>query len=81
MAVLGSDGISDALPGTGIEDWFVPIHQCCLAGMGVHLLDNLLLEDLSAACAARDRWEFFFVVTPLRVHGGTGSPVNPVAIF
>ncbi len=81
VAVLGSDGISDALPGTGIEDWFVPIHQCCLAGMGVHLLDNLLLEDLSAACAARDRWEFFFVVTPLRVHGGTGSPVNPVAIF
>lgn len=81
VAVLGGDGVSDALPGMGVEDWFVPIHQLCLAGMGVHLLDNLLLEDLSVACAARERWEFFFIASPLRVQGGTGSPVNPVALF
>jgi len=81
VAVLGSDAVSDALPGAAIEDWYVPIHQCCLAGMGVHLLDNLLVEELAAACAARERWEFFFVASPLRVQGGTGSPLNPVAIF
>ena len=81
IAVLGSDGISDMLPGLGLEDWMMPIHQCCLVAMGVHLLDNLDLGTLGAACAERNRWEFFFSVSPLRIDGGTGSPVNPLAIF
>ena len=32
-------------------------------------------------CEAEGRWEFLFVAAPLRVAGGTGSPLNPVAIF
>jgi kynurenine formamidase len=81
IAVLGSDGISDALPGLGVPEWPVPLHQCCLVAMGVHLLDNLDLSRLAAACAERERWEFLFAVAPLRVRGGTGSPVNPIAIL
>jgi kynurenine formamidase len=81
IAVLGSDGVSDALPGAGIEGWPIPVHQCCLVGMGVHLLDNLALAELARACAARERWEFLLAVAPLRIGGGTGSPVNPIAIF
>jgi kynurenine formamidase len=81
ISVLGSDGVSDALPPLGIPDWPIPIHQCCLVGMGVPLLDNLDLSRLAAACAASRRWEFLLVVAPLRVRGGTGSPVNPVAIL
>jgi kynurenine formamidase len=81
IAVLGSDGISDALPGLAVPDWPMPVHQCCLVAMGVHLLDNLDLSRLSAACAGRERWEFLFAVAPLRVRGGTGSPVNPIAIL
>jgi kynurenine formamidase len=49
--------------------------------MGVHLLDNLELGRLAEACAARKRWEFLFVMAPLRIERGTGSPVNPLAIF
>jgi kynurenine formamidase len=79
--VLGSDGISDGLPGLTVPDWPVPVHQCCLVAMGVHLLDNLDLSQLAAACAERERWEFLFAVAPLRVRGGTGSPVNPIAIL
>ncbi len=81
ISVLGSDGISDPLPASGIEGWPIPVHQCCLAGMGVHLLDNLQLGRLAAACAARSRWEFLFTVAPLRVERATGSPVNPIAVF
>jgi len=81
VAALGADGVSDPLPGLGIPGWRLPVHQCCLVAMGVHLLDNLALADLAAACAERARWAFFFVVAPLRVEGGTGSPVNPIAVF
>jgi kynurenine formamidase len=79
-AVLGSDGVSDVLPGSP-HRWPIPIHQCLLVGMGVHLLDNLRLDRLAAACADEQRWEFLFVVSPLQVAGGTGSPVNPVAVL
>lgn len=81
VAVLGSDGISDQLPGPRVPDWPTPLHQCCLVAMGVHLLDNLDLGGLSKACAERERWEFFFSIAPLRVAGGTGSPINPLAVF
>jgi len=81
IAVLGSDGVSDGLPGAATPGWPLPLHQCCLVGMGVHLLDNLALAELAAACAERKRWQFLLTVAPLRVAGGTGSPVNPIAFF
>jgi kynurenine formamidase len=52
-----------------------------VTAMGLHLLDYLQLDDLAGQCADLGRWEFFCVVAPLRIQGGTGSPVNPIAIF
>ena len=48
---------------------------------GLALLDNALLDGLSKACAEEGRYEFMVMVAPLRVVGGTGSPVNPIALF
>jgi hypothetical protein len=48
---------------------------------GVGLVDNALLEPLAAACAEEGRYEFMLMVLPLVVVGGTGSPLNPVALF
>jgi kynurenine formamidase len=79
-SMLGADGVSDPLPGND-HAWPMPVHQCLLVGMGVHLLDNLRLDRLAAACAAAQRWEFLFVVAPLQIGGGTGSPVNPIAVL
>jgi len=81
VAVLGCDGISDVLPGAGIPGWPFPIHQIGITAMGLHLIDNLRLDVLAATCAEHGRWEFLLTVAPLRIPGGTGSPVNPVAIF
>ncbi len=81
IAVLGSDGVSDALPNNSAAGWPIPIHQCALVAMGVHLLDNLQLARLADACARHQRWEFLFAVAPLRIDRGTGSPINPLAVF
>lgn len=79
-SLLGGDGDSDSRPSSveGIES---PIHALALAAMGLPLIDNMNLEDLAEACSAAGRWEFLFVMAPLRVPGGTGSPVNPLAIL
>jgi kynurenine formamidase len=80
VAVLGCDGISDVVPGA-FEGVPLPIHVLTLVSMGMQLLDNLFLDDLAAACAARGRWEFLLVLAPLRLERGTASALSPLAIF
>jgi len=79
-SVLGSDGVSDVLPANE-HRWPIPVHSCLIVGMGVHLLDNLRLDRLAAACAAAGWWEVQLTVAPLQIRGGTGSPVNPIAVL
>jgi len=82
VAVLGGDGVHDPIPpGQVHRDWAMPIHMLALAGMGLHLLDNLDLELAARVCAELGRWEFQLVIAPLRIEGGTGSPLNPIAVF
>jgi kynurenine formamidase len=59
----------------------MPIHSVGIVALGLWLLDGLNCEELRETCKAQNRWEFMFVTSPLRLEGGTGSPVNPVAIF
>ena len=81
-AVLGGDGVHDPIPPNQIcAEWPMPIHMIGLVSMGLHLLDNLNLEDIAAACAAAGRWAFLLTLAPLRIEGGTGSPLNPIALL
>jgi kynurenine formamidase len=80
VALLGSDGVSDVVP-SRIEGVGLPIHSVTIASMGLHLMDNLDLEDVGAACAEEGRWAFLLTVAPLVLRRGTASPVNPIAVF
>jgi kynurenine formamidase len=80
VAALGSDGNNDTAPST-TEGVAFPIHVLALNAMGVHLLDYLQFEDLVRECDKAERWKFLFVAAPLRLERGTGSPLNPIAIF
>lgn len=59
----------------------LPIHSIAIPYMGLPLMDNAIFDDLAVACAELGRWEFLLVIAPLVVNGGTGSPVNPIAIL
>jgi kynurenine formamidase len=48
---------------------------------GVALVDNALLQPLAEICAQEGRYEFMVIIAPLKVAGGTGSPVNPIALL
>ena len=56
------------------------IHSVLFA-FGVGLVDNACLEPLAQVCEEEGRFEFMLTVNPLVIVGGTGSPVNPVAVF
>jgi len=53
-----------------------PVHQIMLVVNGIHLLENLKLDEL----ATRQAYEFALVVQPLKIQGGTGSTVAPIAV-
>jgi len=79
IGLLGSDVTQDVSShGYALGS---PIHTVGIWSMGLWLVDNCLLEDLAAACVRHGRWEFFLSIAPLALTRGTGSPVNPLAIF
>jgi kynurenine formamidase len=80
IAALGADGDGDTVP-NHCDAVIYPIHVLGINAMGLHFMDSLQFEDLAAACQAQQRWEFFTVIAPLRLAKGTGSPVNPIAVF
>jgi kynurenine formamidase len=54
----------------------LPVHQLALVVNGVHLLENLKLDEL----AGKQVYEFAFVMQPLKIQGGSGSTVAPIAV-
>jgi len=67
---------SDTLALERLPSSTMPVHVHLLVEHGIHILEALNLEDL-----ARDRInEFLFVAVPLKIRGGTGSPIRPFAL-
>ena len=57
------------------------LHDFALTMLGIHLIDRSDLKALAEMAAAEGRWEFMLTIAPLPIPNGTGSPVNPIAIF
>ena len=80
VSFLGSDAAADVVP-SQIEGVALPVHILTIVAMGVDLFDNQDLEALAETAARLNRWEFMLVAAPLAVEGGTGSPINALALF
>ena len=80
VALIGSDAALDVSP-SQVEGVALPVHILTIVAMGVDLFDNQDLEALADKAAELNRWEFMLMAGPLAVEGGTGSPVNALALF
>lgn len=78
--MVGSETHGELMPSV-VPGVPFPMHQLLLVAMGTPLLDNCDLDALAAAAAQRKRWEFMLTIAPLVVPQGTGSPLNPIAVF
>ncbi|UNT00679.1 cyclase family protein [Streptomyces tubbatahanensis] len=77
VRAVGSDttACEQIQPGRGHS--VLPVHRLLLVEHGIYIMEHLALEEI----AATGRHAFLFVVAPLRIVGGTGSPVRPVAVL
>jgi len=80
-AFLGHDFNIDWNPRPGWEGMRNPIHVAALNWMGINIVECLDLEQAAAMARKLNRYEFMITFAPLPVEGGTGSPLNPLAIF
>jgi kynurenine formamidase len=74
--LVGSDNWSVEVAPNPDPALNLPIHQIMLVVNGIHLLENMNLGELAAARVN----EFALVLQPLKIQGGTGSTVAPIAI-
>jgi kynurenine formamidase len=78
VSAVGADNVAWDVIGSRDAELGIslPGHSILLVRHGVHIIENLLLEELG-----RDRrYVFGFVCLPLKMRGATGSPVRPIAI-
>jgi kynurenine formamidase len=78
VVLVGSDGTQDV---SEVEGYALPLHKFILIALGANIVDNADLGALADTAARLNRWEFMFVAAPIATPGGTGSPLNPLAIF
>ena len=77
IVLAGADNPGvEAFPSSD-PDCQVPMHVELLRGHGIYLAELMNLGELAAA----DRATFMFVVAPLPLVGGVGSPVVPIAVL
>ena len=74
--LVGSDNWSVEVAPNPDAALNLPTHQIMLVVNGIHLLENMKLGELAAARVH----EFALVLQPLKIQGGTGSTVAPIAI-
>jgi len=79
VSFIGCDGPNDFSP-SGLPQG-VGLHQLALVAMGVSIFDNLDFEKAIEQARRLNRYEFLFMASPLRIEKGTGSPLNPLAVF
>jgi kynurenine formamidase len=81
VSFIGEDEWNDVSPTQVPESIGLPLHRLALVALGVDIFDNLDFERVVETARRLNRYEFLFSAAPLRVEKGTGSPINPLAIF
>ena len=54
----------------------MPVHAHFLVEKGIHIMEALNLEATAGDGVTR----FLFIAIPLKIEGGTGSPIRPIAV-
>ncbi|WP_149535603.1 cyclase family protein [Siccirubricoccus phaeus] len=76
VVAIGADNMAlEVLPNPDHHK-ALPVHQHCLAEAGVHIIENLALDEIAAAGVSR----FCLIILPPKMRGATGAPVRPVAL-
>lgn len=81
VSFVGSDGGFEVMPSMVEGTVPTPVHVLAMVALGIAIFDHQDLEALAETAARLNRWEFLLSAAPMLATGGTGAPVDPLAIF
>ena len=81
IVATGADTTAYEQIAAGAGHRVLPVHRLLLVEHGIHIVEHLDLEPLAEVVSRGAAAEFLFVLAPLRIVGGTGSPVRPLAVL
>ena len=76
VRVAGAETIAFEVIKPGEGHATLPVHRMLLVEAGIHIIEAMTLTAL----AAESVYEFLFIAAPLKIAGGTGSPMRPLAV-
>lgn len=76
VRVAGAETIAFEVIRPGEGHATLPVHRMLLVESGIHIIEAMNLTDLS-----EESTEFLFIGAPLKITGGTGSPMRPLAVI
>jgi len=80
LPINGTDNLSgEQLTSNMVESLF-PIHASLSRNLGVVFIEAHWLEKWAADCAQDHKYDGMYIASPLKIYGGTASPVNPIVI-
>jgi len=74
--IVGSDSCCIEVNPNPEPNLSSPVHQILLVEHGIYMIESLKVDEL----IDRNIHEFAFIVQPLKLRGGTGSAVAPIAV-
>ena len=77
---LVTDTIGNEVTKDPVSGVVLPLHNALMRNLGIAFTELAQLDPLAADCAADGQYDFLYAAAPLKVRGGTGAPVNPIAI-
>ena len=80
LPIFATDTIAGEYTDWDTTGYVAPLHGSLMRNLGVAISELMWFEELAEDCEADGRWTFFFAAAPLKIVGGTGALVNPIAI-
>jgi kynurenine formamidase len=82
IPVIAADNLAVELAAQEINGstMVIPLHGALIRDLGLVLTELYWLDDLADDSAEDGQYSFFFTAAPLKMKGGSGSPVNPMVI-
>ncbi len=81
IPVYGTDTMGNEQTVSSQTGTVQPLHPALITRLGMTLAEMLWLEELADYCSTSEQHRFFLTMSPLKIMGGAGSPVNPLAIM
>jgi kynurenine formamidase len=77
---LSTDTIANEVTMDSNTGIVLPLHAALMRNLGLLFSEILWFDELADDCAEDGQWSFLYAGAPINVVGGTGAPVNPIAI-